>query len=133
MCDGLLVLFVAFFSPIKEATQEAGGFGQVLKANWINGSGFFIGFGVLTIAMTCQHSAFIVSGSLGNLTSSRWATVTCRSLSISFVLCTILGVTGYLGYLEDTQGDILNNFDPDTVQASASRVLLAITMFFTYP
>lgn len=132
VCDGLLVLFIAAYSPISESLAEAGGFRPVIEENSIN-SGFFIGFGVLTIAMTCQHSAFIVSGSLGNLTSSRWAMVTFRSLSLSSVLCAILGVTGYLGFLDETQGDILNNFDPDTFYASAARILLAITMFFTYP
>ena len=30
-------------------------------------------------------------------------------------------------------GDVLNNFDPDTLEANAARTLLAITMFFTYP
>jgi sodium-coupled neutral amino acid transporter 11 len=132
MADSFLVVFVSAFSPIKESVQEEGGFGQVVKDNWIN-SGFFIGFGVLTIAMTCQHSAFIVSGSLSNLSSVRWATVTSRSLTISCILCAVLGVCGYLGFLEETKGDILNNFSPDTVQATAARVLLAITMFFTYP
>lgn len=132
ICDSFLVLFIAAFSPMQETVTANGGLGTVIKENWIN-SGFFIGFGVLTIAMTCQHSAFIVSGSLGNLTSSRWATVTFRSLSISCLLCAVLGVTGYLGFLGETQGDILNNFDPDSVEASAARVLLAITMFFTYP
>lgn len=132
ICDAILVVFISVFSPVKETVGKAGGFGTVVKENWIN-SGFFIGFGVLTIAMTCQHSAFIVAGSLGNLTPSRWATVTFRSLSISFLLCAVLGITGYLGFLGETQGDILNNFDPDTIQASTARVLLAITMFFTYP
>jgi len=133
LADGLLVLFIGAYSPIRESLQQAGGFGPVLKEHWINGPGFFIGFGVMTTAMTCQHSAFIVSGSLANLTSSRWATVTFRSLTIAGGLCAVLGVTGYLGFLDETQGDILNNFAPDTLEASAARVLLAITMFFTYP
>ena len=132
ICDVILVGFIAAFSPIKETVGAAGGFGAVLKDSWIN-SGFFVGFGVLTIAMTCQHSAFIVSGSLRNLTPARWASVTSRSLSLSCLLSAILGITGYLGFLDGTQGDILNNFDPDTIQASAARILLAITMFLTYP
>jgi sodium-coupled neutral amino acid transporter 11 len=132
VADTFLVLFIAAFSPIKETVGNAGGLGQVLKTSIVN-PGFFIGFGVLTIAMTCQHSAFIVSGSLANLTSSRWATVTFQSLTLSCILCAILGITGYLGFLDDTQGDILNNFEPDTMQATAARALLAITMFCTYP
>ncbi len=132
VCDALLVIFIAIFSPVKESVAAAGGLGTVFQQSWIS-SGFFIGFGVLTIAMCCQHSAFIVSGSLGDLTTSRWAAVTFRSLSISCVLCAVLGVSGYLGFLDETQGDVLNNFDPDTAQATAARALLAITMFFTYP
>ena len=132
LCDALLAVFIAIFSPMKETVGAAGGFGTVVKENAIN-SGFFIGFGVLTIAMTCQHSAFIVSGSLGNLTTSRWAAVTFRSLVVSCLLCALVGITGYLGYLNDTQGDILNNFEGNTKEATAARVLLAITMFFTYP
>jgi solute carrier family 38 (sodium-coupled neutral amino acid transporter), member 11 len=132
MADVFLVLFVAVFAPMATSVATAGGFGQVLQGNWIN-DGFFIGFGVLTIAMTCQHSAFIVAGSLSNLTSSRWARVTFLSLTLSALLCLILGVTGYLGFLDQTKGDVLNNFAVDTIQANAARGLLAITMFFTYP
>jgi hypothetical protein len=44
-----------------------------------------------------------------------------------------LGITGYLGFLDGTLGDVLNNFEPDTLEANAARGLLAITMFFTYP
>jgi solute carrier family 38 (sodium-coupled neutral amino acid transporter), member 11 len=132
VCDSLLVVFIAMFSPVKETVSNAGGFGVVLKSDWIN-PGFFIGFGVLTIAMTCQHSAFIVSGSLDNLTTNRWATVTKWSLTISCVLCAVLGITGYLGFLGETKGDVLNNFDPDTLEATLARALLAITMFLTYP
>ena len=132
IADILLVIFIAVFSPVKSSVENAGGIGEVIKKNAVNGGGFFVGFGVLTIAMTCQHSAFIVAGSLDNLTSKRWATVTCISLTISAILCLILGSFGYLGFLDETQGDILNNFNDDP-KANVARVLLAITMFFTYP
>ena len=112
--------------------ENAGGFGEVLKDNWINGR-LFIGLGVLSTAMACQHSAFIVSGSLEDKTSKRWSIVTFRSLTTATILCIMLGVTGYLGFLDETQGDILNNFDADSIAANAGRGLLAITMLFTYP
>jgi hypothetical protein len=38
-----------------------------------------------------------------------------------------------LGFLDETQGDILNNFNSDAFEANAGRGLLAVTMFFTYP
>ena len=130
--DVLLVIFIGAYAPIKETVGDAGGLGQVIKDNSIN-SHIFIGLGILSTAMACQHSAFIVSGSLSEKTSARWATVTFRSLTISTILCSILGICGYLGFLGETLGDVLNNFDPDTLEANAARSLLAITMFFTYP
>jgi hypothetical protein len=40
---------------------------------------------------------------------------------------------GYLGFLDDTQGDVLNNFDAGSRAVNGARALLAITMLFTYP
>jgi sodium-coupled neutral amino acid transporter 11 len=130
--DVILVGFVIAFSPVRSTVAENGGFGQVLADNWIN-SKLFVGLGVLSTAMACQHSAFIVSGSLENKTAARWGMVTSRSITIAAALCIMMGVSGYLGFLGETKGDILNNFDSDAMEANAGRALLAITMFFTYP
>jgi len=131
-CDVLLVLFILMFSPIRETVGDAGGLGDVLKEQAVN-PGFFIGFGVLTLAMMCQHYAFLVAGSLSNLTTTRWAAVTKSSVTISFFLCAVLGIAGYLGFLSETKGDVLNNFDPTSLEATVARGLLAATMFLTYP
>ena len=130
--DLLLVVFVAVFAPIGESLDNAGGLNNVIQ-NSIIDSGFFIGFGVLTVAMCCQHSAFIVASSLDNPTPKRWSIVTGVSLSVSTLCCLVLGVAGYLGFLDETNGDVLNNFDADSTSANIARGLLAVTMFFTYP
>jgi sodium-coupled neutral amino acid transporter 11 len=130
--DVILVVFIAAFSPIKESIENAGGFGQVLKNDGIN-STLFIGLGILSTAMACQHSAFIVANSLENKTRQRWRWVTNQSIGLSAILCAILGICGYLGFLGETQGDVLNNFSLDSLEANAARVLLAFTMLFTYP
>jgi sodium-coupled neutral amino acid transporter 11 len=132
VADAILVGFVIGFSPVRSTVSEYGGFVKVLEDNWIN-SKLFIGLGVLSTAMACQHSAFIVSGSLENKTALRWSMVTSRSISISAAMCIMMGVTGYLGFLGATEGDVLNNFDSDSFEANAGRTLLAVTMFFTYP
>ena len=132
IADVILVVFVICYSPIPSSMSYAGGFGEVLKNDWIHGS-LFIGLGVLSDAMACQHSAFIVSGSLEDKTSRRWSMVTFRSLTTAAILCIVLGVTGYLGFLEDTQGNILNNFDSGLIALNIGRGLLAITMMLTYP
>ena len=51
-------------------------------------------------------------------------------------MCFFLGLFGFLGFLDKTQGDILNNFiGTNTAYATitAGQVMLALTMFFTYP
>mmetsp|Transcript_9911 Transcript_9911/g.14929 ORF Transcript_9911/g.14929 Transcript_9911/m.14929 type:complete len:546 (+) Transcript_9911:206-1843(+) len=131
LADVVLVGFITAYSPIKDTVEEAGGFVEVLKQDAVNPT-LFIGLGILSTAMACQHSAFIVSGSLENKTMSRWSKVTGFSIGISAILCAILGVSGYLGFLEETEGDVLNNFQ-DSFAAHGARILLAITMFFTYP
>jgi solute carrier family 38 (sodium-coupled neutral amino acid transporter), member 11 len=128
LADIILVIFVVAYSPIKSTVSSNGGFGSVLADNWIN-SKLFIGLGVLSTALACQHSAFIVSGSLNQLTSHRWSTVTKYSITLSALLCFLMGVCGYLGYLGNTEGDILNNFPADSFESNAGRALLAITMF----
>ena len=132
LADVVLVGFIVMFSPIADTVENAGGFGAVLVNDSINTT-LFVGLGILSTAMACQHSAFIVSGSLENKTMTRWSTVTGFSITLSAILCLILGICGYLGFLEETEGDVLNNFDKDSLIANVARFLLAVTMFFTYP
>jgi sodium-coupled neutral amino acid transporter 11 len=132
VADAVLVIFIAAYSPVSETVAQEGGFLNVLKMDAVNPT-IFVGLGILSTAMACQHSAFIVSGSLENRTMKRWAQVTGFSLGTSLVLCSILGITGYLGFLDETEGNLLNNFDDESTLANLSRLLLAVTMFFTYP
>jgi len=105
--DMMLVVFIVFYSPIQESVAAAGGLWKVVAGNVVN-SRLFIGLGVISTAMACQHSAFIVSGSLENKTSARWALVTKNSLSIALLACAVLGAGGYLGFMDDTQGKYLS-------------------------
>jgi len=131
--DVVLLFFIVLYSPIKATVSEAGGLGEVLKDEWNKPLTCFIGLGVLSDAMTCQHVAFLIGGSFANRTRGRWATVTFRSIFIVATATGVIGICGYLGFLDETQGDILNNFDPESLVANAARSLLAVTMFFTYP
>jgi sodium-coupled neutral amino acid transporter 11 len=130
--DLILVIFVFLFAPVSESIQAKGGLGQVLQKDAIQPT-LFIGLGVLSTAMACQHSAFIVSGSLKSLTRARWAVVTGSSLGIATILCAALGSARYLGFLDDAQDHVLNNFDAGSHAANGARALLTITVLFTYP
>jgi sodium-coupled neutral amino acid transporter 11 len=130
--DAVLVVIVCMYSPVESSVSAAGGLGGVIASNGIS-SGLFIGLGVLSTAMACQHSSFLISNTLRNHTSSRWARVTGVSLFVATSLSLALGVVGYLGFIGDTQGDVLTNFGTDNAYVHAARALLAITMFLTYP
>jgi sodium-coupled neutral amino acid transporter 11 len=93
--DLIVMIFVFWFATVSKSIQAEGGFGQK------NLPTLFIGLGVLSTAMACQHSAFTVCGSLEGLTRDRWAVVTGSSIGIATILCAALGSAGYLGFLDE--------------------------------
>ena len=94
--------FIVAYAPINDAVQAAGGWGQVFKDNAVNGH-VFIGLGILSQAMTCHPVALMVNESLHEKTSSKWAAVTNISLSVAWLLCSIMGTFGFLGFLDETK------------------------------
>lgn len=133
MADVVLVVIVCVYAPVQETVSNAGGIQQVIADNWIN-NGLFIGLGVLSTALACQQSSFLISGTLQNPTPKRWSIVTGFSLSLATCLCVIFGIVGYLGFLDSTEGDVLRNFGEDVgIFVNTARGLLSVTMFLTFP
>ena len=108
LADVLLVVIIIIFSPVPStiADYDGDGLGGIIRDFWIAPQ-LFIGLGVLSTAMSCQHSAFLISGSLSNITPHRWSIVTFRSLSVATIMTLLLGVFGFLGYLSETKGKSL--------------------------
>lgn len=135
--DTTLVVLVAYNAPFMEAPApivEADGTVHEHHYNmWIHMDTIFVGLGVLSFAFVCQHSAFIIAGSLDNPTASRWGKVTGGSLIACCTLALFMGVTGYLGYRENTKGNILENLDSTSMSANIARGMLSTTMLFVYP
>jgi solute carrier family 38 (sodium-coupled neutral amino acid transporter), member 11 len=133
LADAALVVIIIVFSPVTSTIQEYdGGFFQIVQDYWICPQ-LFIGLGVLSTAMACQHSAFLISGSLSNITPHRWSIVTFRSISAATIMTLLLGVFGFVGYLAQTKGNVLNNFPEQSIAINSGRALLGITMYLTYP
>jgi sodium-coupled neutral amino acid transporter 11 len=132
LADVALVLIVLAETPAAETVAAAGGFGEVLRGSVIKPATMFSGLGAMSFAFVCHHSSFIVANSLENPTKERWGLVTHLSVGTAAVMCVSLGLAGYLGFLEETQGDVLNNFGTSP-SLTAARVMLGLTMFFTYP
>ena len=99
-----MVLVVVIFSPVTSSIQENGGLSKIIESSTIKSSTIFIGLGVLSFAFVCQHSAFIVAGSLDRPTKKRWAKATTPALSLCVILEAACGIAGYLAFLEDTEG-----------------------------
>jgi sodium-coupled neutral amino acid transporter 11 len=129
--DFIMVGIVFIISPWQINIAERG-LVEILETSIFRPETVFVGLGVLSFAFVCQHSAFIIAGSLENPTKVRWG----KSVLIASVACgllaTVCGTTGYLGYLETTQGNILNNLG-DSKLANLARSLLGVCMIFVYP
>lgn len=120
-------MLVLYCAPIKESWEVF-----EWKDNIIHYDTIFVGMGVLSFAFVCQHSAFIIAGSLERPTKERWAAVTRISLSVCCTLALLCGVGGFLGFQDATQGNILNSLD-GSLPANIARSLLGTTMLFVYP
>lgn len=133
-----MVVVVVIFSPVSSSIESHGGLQQIAANSIIKSSTVFIGLGVLSFAFVCQHAAFIVAGSLDNPTKKRWGNATRNALFLCVILEVACGVAGYLAFLEDTEGNILNNFfdlggDAMELKGNIARALMCITMFLVYP
>lgn len=131
--DICMVCIVAATAPISGALERVGGIWALLETSTLHMDIVFVGLGVLSFAFVCQHSAFIIAGSLENPSTARWSSVSFRGLIICGALANLCGITGYLGYLDDTQGNVLNNLSPTSLSANTARGLLGVTMLFVYP
>ena len=128
--DVIIVAVVVANAPISLSIDE---WGWREAITFVRPNTVFVGLGVLSFAFVCQHSGFIIAGALRSPTPRRLRTVTSTALGMCATLATIIGVTGYLGFLEETEGNILNNLDDKSVSANVARALLCTCMFFVYP
>eukprot|EP00986_Skeletonema_menzelii_P017730 scaffold21543_cov145-Skeletonema_menzelii.AAC.2 len=137
-----LVFIIAKYSPISETAEAAGGIEAVISNSIFRPRTVFIGLGILSFAFSCQHSSLIIAGSLDNPTRERWTKVSRAALGFCAALGIIMGTCGYLGFTEQTDGNILNNFaipteddnSYNTARApNVARALLCCTMFCVFP
>lgn len=145
--DLIMVVIVSLCSPVKESLESIGGVEALTSWDYnFRPATLFVGLGVLSFAFVCQDSSFIIAGSLKRPTKDRWGIVTRSSLLTCALLATLIGLTGFLGFSDDTQGNILNNFiNSDTKDKIAygflpvekattlARILVGMTMLTVYP
>ncbi len=87
----------------------------------------------MSFAFVCHHSTFIVYNSTKKANDHRWKIISRSSVGIALILCLTLSVDGFLSFRDGVEADILNNFSYENTAINVARVLLAMTMVFTFP
>ena len=93
----------------------------------------FEGVGTMSFAFVCQHNSFIIFRSLKEPTLKNWSYVAGQSVSFACMICIMFGLVGFFTFYPYVEGDLLNNFSVNNPSIATARLLLAITMVFTYP
>lgn len=57
------------------------------------------------LAFVCHHNTYIIYASLSNHSLKRFSIVSHVSVFTSFIFCAVLGLSGFLSFQEQTQGE----------------------------
>ena len=106
--DAVLIIIVAVASPIESFKENITPSLGIIKPS------LFAGIGTISFAFVCQHNSFLVFQSLKEQTFDNWRKVAHISVGISYLLCLIFGLSGYLSFGDVTKGDLLTNFPDDS-------------------
>ncbi len=87
----------------------------------------------LLTAYMCHHNSFLLYSALEGASQQRWDRVTHLSVFSSFLAMLAFAVGGYVTFLEQTQGDLLNNYCWSDDLMNVCRLLFAATIMLTYP
>ncbi|KAL2867896.1 putative amino acid transporter [Aspergillus lucknowensis] len=100
-----------------------------VKSLLLVNSGFFQAVGVISF----DHNSLLIYGSLKKPTLDRFATVTHYSTAVSLVMCLTMGISGFLFFGSQTQGNVLNNFPSDNTLINIARLCFGLNMLTTLP
>lgn len=131
-----LIIIVIVVSVAPDAAQRQG-----IEPSLTDGTGtltyfsprLFAGIGTLSFAFVCMHNSFIVYRSLRERTEENWRKVAFGSVGFCLCLAFTFGLSGYLAFGNQVQGDVLNNFLLPRASIDWARGLLATCMIFVYP
>jgi amino acid permease len=132
--DLIIILIVVSVAPDAARRQD-------ISPSLTDGTGtlayfsprLFAGIGTLSFAFVCMHNSFIVYRSLRDRTEQNWRKVAYGSVAFCLCIAMTFGLSGYLAFGNQVQGDVLNNFILPRVSIDWARGLLATCMIFVYP
>ena len=79
----------------------------------LRGEGFLESLGSIVFALNCVQANFhgFTSTEEEHRTLPSWEKITGRAIAIGTIMCMAMGLAGYLSFKDQTEGDILSNFD----------------------
>jgi amino acid permease len=72
---------------------------------------FIVTVGIFSFAFVCQQSNFFIFKGLKDRSIEAWKKTAGISIGISYILTFVFGVGGYLIFLDNSFGNVLNNFN----------------------
>eukprot|EP00667_Euglena_gracilis_P009769 EG_transcript_9931 len=127
----IIVVLVAIRAPATAAAQHIRDLPEQVGAYDFLHPRYAQAFGTFCFAFVCQHASFLVRNSLAK--PAQWTRVSVVAIGIATALSLALASVGYGNFLRCTRSNILNNLEATDIMANVARLLLAFTMFLTYP
>ncbi|PWY86214.1 amino acid transporter [Aspergillus heteromorphus CBS 117.55] len=126
----MVVIVVAVMTQGFRVPAESRG---DVKSLLLVNNGFFQAVGVISFAFVCHHNSLLIYGSLKKPTMDRFARVTHYSTGVSLIVCLAMGISGFLFFGSQTQGNVLNNFPSDNILVNIARLCFGLNMLTTLP
>lgn len=106
--------------------------GHLILFNWR--LQIFEGIGIVIFAFSCHTNLIPVAVEmLENNTRENVATAVYASSAVSLITYAGSALFGYLSFYQNTDGNILNNYDANDTLVTVMRVVLTFSIIFTYP
>ena len=94
---------------------------------------FFEAFSLCVFAFNCHLNVVPIADQLIRPTIERTKRLSARVNLFQWLFYSLIGVTGYLSFLDSTSDDILNNYEPTDYFVCAGRCFLTLTMMVAIP
>jgi amino acid permease len=102
-------------------------------SRWSIHIGVFTAFGTITFAFVCHGYAFQVFQSLTDATPSRWSRTVSAAMTMSVVICFMMGLFGWSGFYGDLHSDIILSLPSSSIASTIARLAMAFQLCFKYP
>jgi sodium-coupled neutral amino acid transporter 11 len=128
LCVPIIVLTVFYRSFISP------GYYQDHQVNFdFFGQNVFPSMGVMSFAFVSNHTAFMSYQTLRDRSVQRWIKATFMALTAALLISLSLAVVGYSAFGEDLQANVLAVFPADDNYINFASLVLACSMFVSYP